>query len=53
MECGMTGHGLRMVAVAALMGLAGTAQAAQCGNTPVTLSSDEPYLGRITELWRR
>lgn len=32
MECGMTGQGLRMVAVAALMGLAGTAQAAQCGN---------------------
>ena len=32
MECGMTGHGLRMVAAAALMGLAGTAQAAQCGN---------------------
>jgi membrane-bound lytic murein transglycosylase B len=29
----MTGHGLRMIAAAALVGLAGTAQAAQCGNT--------------------
>ena len=29
----MTGHGLRMTAAAALVGLAGAAQAAQCGNT--------------------